>query len=81
MNMTVNIVYIQSIAEMKLFLTAKYFYESTMNRYQKLHVHDFRNVLTSILLLTETSTRKLLWGKGRPAHNADNLSAICEPIV
>jgi hypothetical protein len=22
-----------------------------------------------------------LWGKGRPARKADNLTAICEPIV
>jgi hypothetical protein len=22
-----------------------------------------------------------LWGKGRPAHKADNLTAICEPIA
>jgi hypothetical protein len=31
--------------------------------------------------LTEMSTRNLLGGKGRPALKADNLSAICEPIV
>jgi hypothetical protein len=31
--------------------------------------------------LTEMSTRDLLAGKGRPAHKADNLTAICEPIV
>jgi hypothetical protein len=31
--------------------------------------------------VTEMSTRYLLWGKGRPAHKADNLTAICEPIV
>jgi hypothetical protein len=32
-------------------------------------------------LLTETSTRNLLGVKGRPARKADNLTAICEPIV
>jgi hypothetical protein len=33
--------------------------------------------------LTEMSTRKILGGggKGRPARKADNLAAICEPIV
>jgi hypothetical protein len=31
--------------------------------------------------LTEMSTRNLLGGKGRPARKADNLVAICEPIV
>jgi hypothetical protein len=31
--------------------------------------------------LTETSTRNLPGGKGRPARGADNLIAICEPIV
>jgi hypothetical protein len=31
--------------------------------------------------LTEMSTRNLPRGKGRPAHKADNLIAIYEPIV
>jgi hypothetical protein len=31
--------------------------------------------------LTEMSIRNLPGGKGRPAHRADNLTAICEPIV
>jgi hypothetical protein len=31
--------------------------------------------------LTEMSTRNLPRGKGRPAPKADNLTAICEPIV
>jgi hypothetical protein len=31
--------------------------------------------------LTKMSTRNIPGGKGRPAHKADNLSAICEPIV
>jgi hypothetical protein len=31
--------------------------------------------------LTEMNTRKPPWGKGRPARKADNLTAICEPIV
>jgi hypothetical protein len=31
--------------------------------------------------LVEMSTRNLPGGKGRPARNADNLTAICEPIV
>jgi hypothetical protein len=31
--------------------------------------------------LTETSTRNLPGVKGRPERKADNLTAICEPIV
>jgi hypothetical protein len=31
--------------------------------------------------LTEMSTWNLPGGKGRPARKADNLTAICEPIV
>jgi hypothetical protein len=31
--------------------------------------------------LTEMSTRNLPGGKGRQAHKADNLTAICEPTV
>jgi hypothetical protein len=31
--------------------------------------------------LTEMSTRNLPEGKGHPAHKADSLTAICEPIV
>jgi hypothetical protein len=31
--------------------------------------------------LTEMSTRNIPGGKGRSAREADNLTAICEPIV
>jgi hypothetical protein len=31
--------------------------------------------------LIEMSTRNLPWGKGWPVRKADNLTAICEPIV
>jgi hypothetical protein len=31
--------------------------------------------------LTEMSTRNIPLGKGRPAHTADDLTAICEPNV
>jgi hypothetical protein len=31
--------------------------------------------------LSEMSTTNLPGGKGRPARRADNLTAICEPIV
>jgi hypothetical protein len=31
--------------------------------------------------LTEMSTRNLPGGKGRPESEADNLTAICEPMV
>jgi hypothetical protein len=37
--------------------------------------------LRSTQPLTEMSTTNLLGGKGRPARGADNLAAICEPIV
>jgi hypothetical protein len=31
--------------------------------------------------LTEMSIRNLRGGKGRPALNADNITAICEPLL
>jgi hypothetical protein len=31
--------------------------------------------------LTEMSTRNVHGGKGRPARKADNLTAVCEPII
>jgi hypothetical protein len=31
--------------------------------------------------ITEMSTRNLLGGKGWPVRGADNITAICEPIV
>jgi hypothetical protein len=37
--------------------------------------------LESTQPLTEMSTRNLSGGNGRPARGADNLTAICEPIV
>jgi hypothetical protein len=37
--------------------------------------------LGSTQLLTEMSTRNLPGGKGQLLHKADNLTAICEPIV
>jgi hypothetical protein len=37
--------------------------------------------LGSIQPLTEMSTRNILGGKGRATRKADNLTAICEPIV
>jgi hypothetical protein len=37
--------------------------------------------LRSTQPLTEMSTRNLSGGKGRPVRKADNLTAICEPIV
>jgi hypothetical protein len=37
--------------------------------------------LGSIQALTEVSTRNLPGGKAQLAHKADNLTAICEPIV
>jgi hypothetical protein len=37
--------------------------------------------LRSTQPLTEMSTRNIPGGKGRQARKADNLTAICEPIV
>jgi hypothetical protein len=37
--------------------------------------------LRSTQPLTEMSTRNLPGAKGRQARGADNLTAICEPIV
>jgi hypothetical protein len=37
--------------------------------------------LGSMQPLTEMSTRNIPGGKGQPACKADNLTAICEPIV
>jgi hypothetical protein len=37
--------------------------------------------LRSTQPLTEISTRNLPGGKGRPTRKANNLTAICEPIV
>jgi hypothetical protein len=37
--------------------------------------------LGSTQFLTEMSTRNLTGGKGRPACKADNLTAVCDPIV
>jgi hypothetical protein len=38
-------------------------------------------VLGSTQPVAEMSTRDLPGDKGRPARKADNLTAICEPIV
>jgi hypothetical protein len=38
-------------------------------------------ILGSTQPLTEMSTRNLPGGEGWPARDADNLTAICEPIV
>jgi hypothetical protein len=38
-------------------------------------------VLGSAHPLTEMSTRNIPGGEGRPARKADDLTAICEPIV
>jgi hypothetical protein len=38
-------------------------------------------VLGSTKPVTEMSTKNLPGGKGRPARKAENLTAICRPIV
>jgi hypothetical protein len=40
-----------------------------------------RNMALGCQSLIEMNTRNLPGGKGRPAHKADNLTAMCEPIV
>jgi hypothetical protein len=37
--------------------------------------------LESTQPVTEMTIRNLLGGRGQPAHKADNLSTICEPVV
>jgi hypothetical protein len=37
--------------------------------------------LESTQSVTEMNTRNLTGSKGRPARKAENLTAICEPIV
>jgi hypothetical protein len=51
----------------------------TMLQAGKLRVRAM--ALWSTQPLTERSTWNLPGGKGRPAHNVNNLTAICEPIV
>jgi hypothetical protein len=54
---------------------------------RSLDFFNLRNPLSRIMALgstqplTEMSTGNLSGGKGRPARKADNLAAICEPIV
>jgi hypothetical protein len=42
---------------------------------------EYTVALGSTEPLTEMSTRNLPGGKGRPERKADNLTAICEPVV
>jgi hypothetical protein len=46
-----------------------------------MHTTSRTMALGSTQTLTEMSTRNLPGGKGRLARGADNLTAICEPIV
>jgi hypothetical protein len=43
--------------------------------------YQISDAFVCLSLLTEMSTRNLPGGKGRPAHKADNLTAIYEPTV
>jgi hypothetical protein len=45
------------------------------------HPSGLTIALESTEPLSEMSTRNLPGGKGRPARKADNLNAICEPII
>jgi hypothetical protein len=42
---------------------------------------NFSNGMILPAALTEMSTSNLSEGNGRPAHKADYLTAVCEPIV
>jgi hypothetical protein len=59
----------------------------SLDRVPKRWIFQFTNLsrrtvaLGSTQRLTEMSTRNLPAGKGRLARRADNLTAICEPIV
>jgi hypothetical protein len=46
-----------------------------------LNPSNYTMTLGSTQPLKDISTTNLLWRKSRPAHKADNLTAICEPIV
>jgi hypothetical protein len=52
------------------------------NKSQGRHTHSWEDnsKMGSTQLLTEMNTRNLPGGKWRPAHKADNLTAICELI-
>jgi hypothetical protein len=45
------------------------------------HNPSSRKTLVSTQPITEMSTRNLPGGEKRPAHKADNITAICEPTV
>jgi hypothetical protein len=53
----------------------------TRNPEEEDHFQDLDAVELSTQPLTEMSIRNLPGGKKRPAHRADNLSAIYEPNV
>jgi hypothetical protein len=56
--------------------------ESRLGEFFNLSNPSSRNMaLGSTQPLAEMSTRNLPGGKGQPARKADNLTAICEPIV
>jgi hypothetical protein len=52
-----------------------------LGRTEEDHKNISQGTLGLTLPLTEISTRNLPGGKGQPAGKADNLTAICEPIV
>jgi hypothetical protein len=57
---------------------------SNLRLYNKLLLPNPSNHTMDLALtqfLTEMSTRRSFWGKAWLAHKADNLTAICEPIV
>jgi hypothetical protein len=62
------------------FLIRKW-YETFISRNYWPNPSSRTMVLGSTQPLTEMSTRNLPGGKGRPARKADNLTAVCEPIV
>jgi hypothetical protein len=66
-NIYTTFVLIEYVLQMRKYVTPKF-------------IRNKQNTL-SAQPLTEMSTRTLPGGKGRPARKAENLAAICEPIV
>jgi hypothetical protein len=60
-----------------------YFYILNLNSsgLRSILVLSFLHGHTFVWPPTEMSTRNLPGGKGQPARKADNLTAICEPII
>jgi hypothetical protein len=63
------------------YATSRKVADSSPDEVEFFHASSRNMALWSTQPLTEMSTRNLPGGKKRPARKADNLTAICEPIV